>query len=823
MDNNQTYDKAKSEINLVEYITSTYSVNATGGNGLWNIDPNPFDLHSKDNFKVSYKDGIWLYNSFNSEEGGTIIDFLQRKEGLYNDELINKLNDLLRNESLKEIPVLREEERHKQEDINKLIRFIDTNEVSYFERRGLSKEVISKYKLGTCDNGLVQIYSELGMKSHPNMRNHKYMIPCCDEEENLRFVVARNYQEPLQEGNKKTWNIKGLPAYFLNQFYVEGREINKGDIIVITESWGDALSIESIDSDVKVVALHSTSNVKKLGELLTLNRGQLKDIKFIISFNNDAPKEDGKSPGELATKKLGKIMNKLKIEYKVFMPTKYNDLNEWLLLDRIEFEKELKLVIERLRIEEEIDLTWGVVGAFFSWIKEDLRYIVNSNDERRFLWWNTKSWIRKTEEELLSMYGDFIRDSELQAERNRDNGKYSIEEYYKVIKDIKKWRNTSKAKECFTLISFEERFIVDTKNYNKQPHIYVSVNGMIIDLKQGTIREAGKKNIILETSKYNLVSREEANAFMEGDVLITYREYVLGEERLEFLMNFIAKKMSGKNYQLALVNIGPSKCGKSMFKNIIAIMFEGEVSLIPYSYLTTANKGNMGAERDDVMARLGDKKFTLTSEAEKNDAPIASARFKNLLSNSITDARATGGKMQEKIDLTFLDLLIDTNEMPSFSGDDDAIENRLLFINWENPIPVEYRVEDFNRDVLIPNMDKIWSYFIYRAIDLKDEELVIPEIIKQDSAKRKGELDEFTFSVVNRLEYKKGEFIDLETLIEKLDIFNLCPNLKSSDSLHEDISSRIKSIPGFEKAIKYRFGGTKIPGIKDISFKEVVL
>lgn len=722
---------------------------------------------------------------------------------------MRRLNELLQDDKLLEMPVLDKEQGHKQEDINNLARFIDTSEVDYFEKRGLSKDVIDKYKLGTCDSGIVEIYSELGMKSHPNMRNYKYMIPCYDEDNNLRFIVARNNQEPLQEGSKKTWNIKGIPTYFLNQFYIEGIDVSKGDIVVITESWGDALSIESINSNVKVVALHSTSNVKRLGELITTNRGKLKDAKFIIAFNNDKPGDDGKSPGKIATNRVVKIMNQLNLVHEVFMPSDYNDLNEWLLSDRTGFENKFKLVTERLKINDKIDLTGNGIDAFFSWIQDDLRYIVNCDDERRFLYWNKKSWIRKTEEELRSLYGSFIKACELQAEKNRNNGKYSTEEYYKVIRNIKKWRNTSRAKECLSLISYEENLIIDTKKYVKKHHVYVSANGNIIDLKEGTISKVERENIILDNCKYNLVNKEEAIEVVENKILKAYR-HVLGEERLEFLLDFIAKKMSGRNYQLALINIGPSKCGKSMFKNITTNIFEGEVSHIPYSYLTIAHKGNMGAERDDIMFNLHNKRFGLASEAEKNDAPIAVGRFKNLLSNSVTDARATGGKMKEKIDLTHLDLLIDTNEMPSFSEYDDAIENRLLFINWENPIPMEYRVENFNSEVLMPNMDKIWSYFIYRAIDLKDKELVIPEVIKKDSAERKGELDDFTKEVITKLEYSENDFIRLDDLEEELRIYELCSEItKGGESYCKKIERRLKSIPGFEN-IKHDRKGKNI-------------
>lgn len=815
----ELFERAKKEINLVEYIKSTCLVKATGGNGSWNINPNPFDLKSKDNFKISCKDGIWLFKAFNGDEGGTIIDFIQKKEGLCGEDLINRLKDILNDKELLIAPIVYEEKKHKQEDINNLVRFIDTNVVEYFEKRGLSESVINKYKLGTCNSGIEKIYSELGMKSHPNMRNHKYMIPCYDENNNLRFIVARNYQEPLQEGNKKTWNIKGLQTYFLNQYYLEGVNIEEGDIIVITESWGDALAVESINSKVKVVALHSVNNIKRVGELLTNNIDKFHKNKFIIAFNNDEPKDNGQAPGKTATKKAIKIMEQLNLEYKVFMPTKYNDLNEWLLSDKNEFINSLEEVIDKLNCIENINLKGNLIEAFFSWIDDDLMYIVNCNDERKYLYWNNKSWVRKTEEELRSLYGKFLNECELQIENNRKNRKYSSEEYSKMLSKIKKWKSTTKAKECLSLIAYDEKLIVNMDNYKKQHHTYVSANGMIINLKEGYIRRANKNDMILHTSKYNLIDKNEAVEFMESKVLRVYRNHSLGEERLEYILDFIANKISGKSFQSAIINIGPSKSGKSMMKNLITGLFEGDVSHIPYTYLTTAHKGNMGAERDDIIVALDNKKFCLASEAEKNNAPIAIGRFKNILSNSITDARATGGKMQNGIDLTHLDMIIDTNEMPSFNGYDDAIENRLIFINWQGSIPLEERIDNFNGEVLQPNIDKIWSYFIYRAINLKDKRLVVPEVIRKDSAERKGELDEFTFNIVNKLEYNEEGFIQLNTLIEKLDLFKLCPELKNSNSLHKSVTDRIKSIPGFEEVIQHRRGKLKINGIKGLRFK----
>lgn len=372
--------------------------------------------------------------------------------------------------------------------------------------------------------------------------------------------------------------------------------------------------------------------------------------------------------------------------------------------------------------------------------------------------------------------------------------------------------------ECLNAIKIDVDSTINIKNYNHKYYIHVSSNGKIIDLRKGSIRQAKKEDMILDTSPYKLIEREEAERFMEDKILKTYR-YTLGDERLEFLLDLLAMKMHGKNFQLAVFNIGPSKSGKSMLKNLINKLFPNGIAQIPYAYLTTAHKGNMGTERDDIIVSLDKKLFALSSESEKNQAPISVGRFKNILSNSITDARATGGRMQNGIDLTHLDMIIDTNESPCFSGYDDAVENRLIFVNWQNSIPVENRIDDFNGKVLLPNTDKIWSYFIYRAISLGDKPLIVPDIIKRDSAERKAELDKFTMNVITKLEYAEGEFIELDALINTLEFFDVYPKLRHLRDIHKNITDKIKLIPGFEQVIQHRRGRNKINGIKGLKFK----
>ena len=116
-------------------------------------------------------------------------------------------------------------------------------------------------------------------------------------------------------------------------------------------------------------------------------------------------------------------------------------------------------------------------------------------------------------------------------------------------------------------------------------------------------------------------------------------------------------------------------------------------------------------------------------------------------------------------------------------------------------------------------MDKVWSYFVYRAIDLGNKPLIIPEVIKRDSAERKAELDKFTMNVITRLEYVEGEFIDLDALMEELEFFKVYPKLKYSRELHKILTDKIKIIPGFENISQHRKGRNKVNGIKGLRFK----
>lgn len=97
-----------------------------------------------------------------------------------------------------------------------------------------------------------------------------------------------------------------------------------------------------------------------------------------------------------------------------------------------------------------------------------------------------------------------------------------------------------------------------------------------------------------------------------------------------------------------------------------------------------------------------------------------------------------------------LDIIFDTNAIPSFTAMEGAISRRLLFINFNKPIPSEKRNADYYKEEIIPNFDYVFSYFIYRSIDMIGKKLTIPQCIKNDTSLKMSEVDSLlSFSMKN--------------------------------------------------------------------------
>ncbi|WP_303007065.1 ATPase [Romboutsia ilealis] len=447
--------------------------------------------------------------------------------------------------------------------------------------------------------------------------------------------------------------------------------------------------------------------------------------------------------------------------------------------------------------------------AFISYLGGNFKALINSNNEYKFVKWNGKAWIKYTEEEARIIYNDFINQCEIELE-DLFNGA-SRKECFELEKKIRSWDNKNRVNEALDKVRRDKKYIINLKTCDKNENIICSQNGFIINLNNGKIKKSCRNDLILNTSKYELVDREEAEKFINENLKL-YKD-ILGEERLNFMFDLIAYKMLGKNLQLAIFMIGSGATGKSTFKNIIKDLFEDNITNIPYEYFTLSHRGNDDKSRDDLLVSLNNKLWGVSSEGEE-DYIISQAKFKTILSNSTEMARRTRGNLVE-VNLQKLDLLIDTNTIPKFGNFDDAVNRRLLFVKFINKIPLEKRNSNFYREYIKPNFDYIFSYFIYRAIDMIGKELKIPNCVKEDTQQNVKEMDsllKFSLDVIAPLD---GFYVDCEKverayikLCNDEDLVNIIPkNIIGTARAYNFIVNKLKDFKGYEEIKRDRVSG----------------
>ena len=223
-----------------------------------------------------------------------------------------------------------------------------------------------------------------------------------------------------------------------------------------------------------------------------------------------------------------------------------------------------------------------------------------------------------------------------------------------------------------------------------------------------------------------------------------------------------------------------------------------------------SHRGNDDKSRDDLLVSLNNKLWGVSSEGEE-DYIISQAKFKTILSNSTEMARPTRGNLIE-VNLQKLDLLIDTNTIPKFASFDDAVNRRLLFVRFMNKIPVEKRNANFYREEIKPNFDYVFSFFIYRAIEMIGKDLIIPKCIKEDTVQNVKEMDsllKFSIEVIAPVDGFMIDCGEVEKAYIKLcndkDLVNVIPEDKiGTVKGYSYLVNRLKECKGYEEIYKDR-------------------
>lgn len=360
-------DKLK-QYDLVKYIESCTGSRAKKINGNeYRINPCPICGH-KDHFTVYRNTNS--YSSFNECcKGGTIIDFYMEYYGKDVKESIQELkNELLGGQEMNTIPFKSKEVKPEKEEkpvkVSKLSidltttvnNYITSNpemDYKYFYSRGLTDEIINKYKLIAGDpEELLKDNKDLlpGLK---NISEWSYIVPVQNKGRVVNLILRRNDNKTTY--GEKTYNLKNTDTFIFNCDYLKQKGTG---IIFITEGIFDALSFETLN--YKAIALNSVQMANKLLTEIKDNISTSRRYKYIICGDND-------EAGEKLNNKLMQEFKKLNIDCTTFDLKGNKDCNDFLKADKDAFKKEAEKTIKKLL---------GYIDSYMD------RFFINVNDNR---------------------------------------------------------------------------------------------------------------------------------------------------------------------------------------------------------------------------------------------------------------------------------------------------------------------------------------------------------------------------------------------------------------------------------------------------------
>jgi len=284
---------------------------------------------------------------------GDSINIIAELEGLnYKDDfslIIKKAAEILKLPEIDKKDYKHNNNYKKEEKIyvndNKIILLNNTilgyfndskkNDYSYFYNRGITrKEIYLKNKL-IIGNPLKIFTNDLKclLPKVNNIWAFEYIIPIMKNECIVNCILRRNDKKSMN--NNKIYNLKGLKPEFLNIDYLYNDNLK---YLFVCEGWADALSFEN--SYFKSIAINSISMINKFVDIIKSNKNKFVDTIFLIAFDNDE-----KQWGQIAAKKLIKMLHDLNLNASNLKIKGYKDINEYYTNDKKVFEENANLII----------------------------------------------------------------------------------------------------------------------------------------------------------------------------------------------------------------------------------------------------------------------------------------------------------------------------------------------------------------------------------------------------------------------------------------------------------------------------------------------
>lgn len=311
MNNIDIAQQIKDKLDILDVVSRTVILKKKGQN-YWGLCP--FHKEKTPSFSVNPSKGI--YKCFSCGEGGDVISFLMKTQNKNFMEVVKDEAQALGIELPKNIGGSPEKKELKQQILNVLkdaCEFYNLNlttspnaqkALEYVkEDRGLSDEVISKYKLGYAPNSYDSLYRRfLGKYSNEVLEQsglvikrerevgyvdrfrHRVIIPIFDESGNVVAFGARalDGQEPkyLNSPESLVYN-KSKTLYGL---YHAKEAIKEEDAVVIMEGYFDVISTQA--SGIKN-CVASCGTALTSGHINLISRYS-KSRKIFLAFDTDS-------------------------------------------------------------------------------------------------------------------------------------------------------------------------------------------------------------------------------------------------------------------------------------------------------------------------------------------------------------------------------------------------------------------------------------------------------------------------------------------------------------------------------------------------------
>ena len=522
---NKDYDleSSKSKIDLLDYI-----LHNAGGKIVYKgrdkdgpysrINPCPI-CGRNDHFDV-YKDTNSYCSRSGCCSGGTIVDFLQEHENLNLSEAIQKTKDLAgvaradftpvknNNSSATATPNPKRtyDFTNVAEELHKNI-----NSTNYFKSRGLSEDIIRKYKLGYHERGLNYVNDTaagaLAEKKNDFYKTYQYFIPCLDAAGKCYYILPRRNDEipaPTWVKSKvhKVHNLKGYSIAIFNSRYLEDPSLTDRYIFVV-EGWADALSLEELGYNA--MSINSTNNVKAFIGLVKKNKDLLKEKTFILAGDAD-------SAGQGMNLNIKKGLQALKnIQFDTFIITQNKDLNQWLTSDKQGLKEDLEKYIKQLGTKDLNNTEKGIFDFNFSDVGNAERLIHSygglikfSFDRNKWYIWSGRKWALDKSGNIDRMAKKVIRKIQEEAELLDDYDEYEKALKKQVKSFVIKSENDSRIKAMINQTKSQWGVAVKEETLDKDIYVLNCQSGML-NLKTGILMPHDKEALITKISpvEYN--------------------------------------------------------------------------------------------------------------------------------------------------------------------------------------------------------------------------------------------------------------------------------------------------------------------------------